>query len=43
MPDCSLVIRAYYEAAQEIVKLLLDPPGLDGPIFVAPDGKALDW
>ena len=31
------------EAAQEIVKLVLNPPGLDGPIFVAPNGEALEW
>jgi NAD(P)-dependent dehydrogenase (short-subunit alcohol dehydrogenase family) len=31
------------EAAEEIVKLVLNPPGLDGPIFVAPDGEALEW
>jgi NAD(P)-dependent dehydrogenase (short-subunit alcohol dehydrogenase family) len=31
------------EAAEEIVKLVLNPPGLDGPIFVAPDGKAMEW
>jgi len=31
------------EAARAIVKLILNPPGLDGPIFVAPNGEALDW
>ncbi len=31
------------EAAEQIVKLVLDPPGLDGPIFVAPNGAALEW
>ena len=31
------------EAAQEIVKLVLNPPGLDGPIFIAPNGEALEW
>jgi NAD(P)-dependent dehydrogenase (short-subunit alcohol dehydrogenase family) len=31
------------EAAEQIVKLVLTPPGLDGPIFVAPNGDALDW
>jgi hypothetical protein len=31
------------EAAEEIVKLVLNPPGLDGPIFVSPDGEALEW
>ena len=31
------------EAAEEIVKLVLNPPGLDGPIFVAPNGDALEW
>jgi NAD(P)-dependent dehydrogenase (short-subunit alcohol dehydrogenase family) len=31
------------EAAEQIVKLVLNPPGLDGPIFVTPDGKALEW
>jgi NAD(P)-dependent dehydrogenase (short-subunit alcohol dehydrogenase family) len=31
------------EAAQEIVKLVLDPPGLDGPIFVASNGDEMEW
>jgi len=31
------------EAAGQIVKLLLNPPGLEEPIFIAPDGEALDW
>ena len=31
------------EAAEQIVKLVLNPPGLDGPIFVTPDVKALEW
>jgi hypothetical protein len=31
------------EAAQQIVKLLLDPPGLDGPIFVDSNGGVLEW
>jgi NAD(P)-dependent dehydrogenase (short-subunit alcohol dehydrogenase family) len=30
-------------AAQEIVKLLLNPPGLDGPVYVGPDGKVMEW
>jgi NAD(P)-dependent dehydrogenase (short-subunit alcohol dehydrogenase family) len=32
-----------WEAAEEIVKLVLNPPGLDGQIFVSPDGEALEW
>jgi NAD(P)-dependent dehydrogenase (short-subunit alcohol dehydrogenase family) len=31
------------EAAQRVVKLVLNPPGLNGPIFVAPNGKSLEW
>lgn len=31
------------EAAEKIMKLVLNPPGLDGPIFVAPHGEALEW
>ncbi|MGA2489605.1 MAG: SDR family NAD(P)-dependent oxidoreductase [Anaerolineales bacterium] len=30
-------------AAEGIVKLLLNPPGLDGPIFVDSNGEALEW
>jgi hypothetical protein len=32
-----------WEAAEEVVKLVLNPPDLDGPIFVAPNGEALEW
>jgi NAD(P)-dependent dehydrogenase (short-subunit alcohol dehydrogenase family) len=31
------------EAAGEIMELVLNPPGLDEPIFVAPNGEALEW
>jgi len=31
------------DAAEEIVKQVLNPPGLDGPIFVAPNGEAMEW
>jgi NAD(P)-dependent dehydrogenase (short-subunit alcohol dehydrogenase family) len=31
------------DAAEEIVKLVLNPPGLDGPIYVASNGEALEW
>ncbi len=31
------------EAAEKIVKLLLNPPGLDGPSFVDSSGVALEW
>jgi hypothetical protein len=31
------------EAAEEMMKLVLDPPGLDGPIFVDSNGAALEW
>ena len=31
------------DAAEEIVKLVLNPPGLDGPIFLAPNGEAMEW
>ena len=31
------------EAAEEIAKLVLNPPGLDGPIFVTSNGDVLDW
>ncbi|MGB8212856.1 MAG: SDR family NAD(P)-dependent oxidoreductase [Anaerolineales bacterium] len=31
------------QAAEQIVKLVLDPPGLDGPIYVTADGQALNW
>ena len=31
------------DAAQEIVKLVLNPPGLAGPIFVTSNGDALEW
>jgi NAD(P)-dependent dehydrogenase (short-subunit alcohol dehydrogenase family) len=31
------------EAAEQIVKLVLNPPGLDGPIFIAPNGDEMDW
>jgi NAD(P)-dependent dehydrogenase (short-subunit alcohol dehydrogenase family) len=31
------------EAAEEIVKLLSNPPGLDGPIFVDSNGNLLEW
>jgi NAD(P)-dependent dehydrogenase (short-subunit alcohol dehydrogenase family) len=30
-------------AAEQVVQLVLNPPGLDGPIFVAPNGDTLDW
>ena len=30
-------------AAEQIVKLVLDPPGLNGPIFVDLNGNALEW
>jgi NAD(P)-dependent dehydrogenase (short-subunit alcohol dehydrogenase family) len=31
------------EAAQVVVKTILNPPALDGPIYVDPEGKPLDW
>ncbi len=31
------------DAADEIVKLVLNPPGLDGPIYVDLNGNPLDW
>jgi NAD(P)-dependent dehydrogenase (short-subunit alcohol dehydrogenase family) len=31
------------EAAEAVLKLVLDPPGLDGPIFIGPNGEALEW
>jgi NAD(P)-dependent dehydrogenase (short-subunit alcohol dehydrogenase family) len=31
------------DAAEEIVKLVLNPPGLNGPVFVASNGEALEW
>ena len=31
------------DAAEEILKLVLNPPGLDGPIYVASNGEALEW
>ncbi|HVM71724.1 MAG TPA: SDR family NAD(P)-dependent oxidoreductase [Anaerolineales bacterium] len=31
------------QAAREVMKLVLDPPGLDGPIFVAANGDPLEW
>ena len=31
------------EAAQEIVKLVLDPPGLDGLTYVDLNGNAMEW
>ena len=31
------------DAAEEIVKLVLNPPGLDGPVYVASNGDALEW
>ena len=31
------------EAADEIVKLVLNPPGLDGPIYVDSNGNPLEW
>ncbi len=31
------------EAAEQIVKLLLNPPGLDGPVFVDSQGDTLEW
>ena len=31
------------EAADEIVKLVLNPPGLDGPIYVDTNGNPLEW
>jgi NAD(P)-dependent dehydrogenase (short-subunit alcohol dehydrogenase family) len=31
------------EAAEEVMKLVLNPPDLNGPIFVAPNGEALEW
>ena len=31
------------DAAEEIVKLVLNPPGPDGPIYVALNGEALEW
>jgi NAD(P)-dependent dehydrogenase (short-subunit alcohol dehydrogenase family) len=31
------------DAAEQIVKLVLNPPGLDGPIYVASNSDALEW
>ena len=31
------------EAAEKIVRLILDPPGLEAPIFVDSNGEALEW
>ena len=31
------------EAADEIVNLLVNPPGLDGPVFVNSQGNTLEW
>ena len=31
------------EAAAQIVKLILDPPSLDGPIYVYSNGASLEW
>ena len=31
------------EAAEEIVKLILNPPGLDEPIFVDSNGETFEW
>jgi NAD(P)-dependent dehydrogenase (short-subunit alcohol dehydrogenase family) len=31
------------DAAEKVVKLVLDPSGLDGPLFVDPDGHELEW
>jgi len=31
------------EAADEIVNLLVNPPGLDGPVFVDSQGDTLEW
>ncbi len=31
------------DAAEQIVKLVLNPPGLDGPVYVAPNGEAMEW
>jgi len=31
------------DAAEEIVKLVLNPPGLDGPVYVASNGEAMEW
>jgi NAD(P)-dependent dehydrogenase (short-subunit alcohol dehydrogenase family) len=31
------------DAAEEIAKLVLNPPGLDGPIFVASNGDVMEW
>lgn len=31
------------DAADKIVKLILNPPGLNGPIFVSSDGEEMEW
>jgi hypothetical protein len=31
------------QAAQQVAGLLLNPPGLDGPIFVDASGVEMDW
>lgn len=31
------------EAAEEIVKQVLNPPSLDGPIYIAPNGDSMEW
>ena len=31
------------QAAQAVMQLVLDPPGLDGPIFVTANGEPLEW
>jgi len=31
------------DAAEEVAKLVLNPPGLDGPLFVTPNGNAMEW
>ena len=31
------------EAAEKVVKLVVNPPGLDGPIFVDSQGDTLEW
>ena len=31
------------QAAEQIVKLLVNPPGLDGPVFVDSQGDTLEW
>jgi NAD(P)-dependent dehydrogenase (short-subunit alcohol dehydrogenase family) len=31
------------DAAEEIARLVLDPPDLDGPIFLGPNGDVMEW